>query len=344
MNINRWQFIGLVGLTVLSTVAVCHAQVQYRFLKEISIGGEGGWDDLSVDPAARRLYVTHATEVVVIDLETDKVVGEIADTPGVHGFAIAHDLGRGFSSNGRENKISIVDLKTLKTLSKMDTGENPDAIVYEPVHQEVYAFNGHGNSATVIDAKTGRVVTTVMLTGRPEFAAVDSKADRVYCNLEDKSAIAAIDATTHQVVNTWPIAPGQEPSGLAIDLAHHRLFSGCHNKMMVMTDNTNGKVVATVPIGERVDGGAFDPATQLAFSSCGDGTVTIAHEDTPDKLTVVQTLATERGARTMTLDPTTHKIYLPCAKFEPLPAPASGAPHQRPKIIAGTFKVLVYGQ
>ncbi|HUI05748.1 MAG TPA: YncE family protein [Verrucomicrobiae bacterium] len=339
----RW-LVGIVGLTVLSSVTVCRADGPYRFLKEIPVGGEGGWDDLSVDAAARRLYVTHATSVVVIDLETDKVVGEIADTPGVHGFAVAPELGRGFSSNGRENKVSIVDLKTLKTLSKMDTGENPDAIVYEPGHQEVYAFNGRGNSATVIDAKTGKLVTTVMLTGKPEFAAVDSKADRVYCNLEDKSAVVAIDATTHQVVNTWPIAPGVEPSGIAIDLAHHRLFSGCHNKLMVMTDNTNGKVIATVPIGDRVDGGAFDPAAQLAFSSCGDGTVTIAHEDTPDKLTVAQTLATERGARTMTLDPKTHKIYLPCAKFEPMPPAEPGARRQRPKIITNTFKILVYGQ
>jgi len=344
MKPNWWQIVGMVGLTFLSSVVVCCAQKPYRFSKEILVGGEGGYDDLSVDVAARRLYVTHAASVVVIDLDKETVVGEIADMPGVHGFAIAPELGRGFSSNGRENKVSIVDLRTLKTLSKMDTGENPDAIVYEPTHQEVYAFNGHGNSATVIDAKTGKLVTTIMLPGKPEFAAVDSKADRVYCNLEDKSAVAAIDATTHRVVNTWPIAPGAEPSGIAIDPAHRRLFSGCHNKMMVMTDDTNGKVVATMPIGDHVDGGAFDPATQLAFSSCGDGTVTIAHEDTPNKLTVVQVLRTEPGARTMTLDPQTHRIYLPCARFEPQPPPVPGAPRQHPKIIAGTFKVLVYGQ
>ena len=346
MKTYHHPIIAILAFTIFGSlnVATCRAEGPYRFLKEISIGGEGGWDDLSVDVAARRLYVTHATVVVVIDLDKENVVGEIADTPGVHGFAIASELGRGFASNGKENKVSIVDLKTLKTLSKVDTGEGPDAIVYEPAHQEVYAFNGHGNSATVIDANNGKVVTTIMLPGKPEFAVVDSKAGRVYCNIEDKSAVVAIDTKAHSVANTWPIAPGEEPTGIAIDLAHHRLFSSCGNKLMVMTDSANGKVVATVPIGERVDGGAFDPATQFAFSSCGEGAVTIAHEETPGKLAVAQTLATERGARTMTLDPKTHKIYLPSARFEPQAATAPGAPRQRPKIIPGTFKVLVYGQ
>ena len=226
MKTNRRWLVGILGLAILAgtTVSVCHAQGPYHLLKEISIGAEGGWDDLSVDAAARRLYVTHATKVVVIDLDTEKVVGEIGDTPGVHGFAIATELGRGFSSNGRENKVSIVDLKTLTTLSKMDTGENPDAIVYEPAHQEVYAFNGHGSSVTVIDAKTGKVVTTIMLPGKPEFAAVDSNAGRVYCNIEDKSAVVAIDSKTHQVVNTWPIAPGAEPSCAGITTPTMRLM------------------------------------------------------------------------------------------------------------------------
>ena len=346
MKTNRRWLVGILGLAILSgtSVSVCHAQGPYRFLKEINIGGDGGWDYLSVDAANRRLYLSHATKIVVIDLDKETVVGEIADTPGVHGFALAPELGRGFSSNGRENKVSIVDLKTLKTLSKMDTGENPDAILYEPAHQEVYAFNGRGNSATVIDAKTDKLVTIIMLPGKPEFAVADPKAGRVYCNIEDKSVVVAIDTKTHTVVNTWPIAPGEEASGMALDAAQHRLFAGCHNKLMVMMDSTNGKVIASVPIGQGVDANAFDPSTQFAFASNGDGTVTIAHEETPDKLTVVQTLTTERGARTMTLDTTTHKIYLASAKFEPQAAPAPGAPRQRPKIIPGTFKVLVCGQ
>ena len=339
------QFVAVIVVSIfgVAPVSVSHAAGPYHFVKEIAAGGEGGWDDLSIDAAARRLYVTHATKVVVIDVDKGEVVGEIADTPGVHGFAVAPDLGRGFSSNGREDKVSTVDLKTLKTLSKVDTGRNPDAIVYEPGQQEVYAFNGRGDSATVIDAKTGKVVTTIALPGRPEFAAVDWKDGRVYCNLEDKSEVAAIDTQTHKVVNTWFIAPGEEPSGIAVDVAHHRVFSGCHNKLMVMSDTTEGKAIADVPIGERVDGGAFDPGTQFAFSSCGDGTFTIAHEAAPGKLTVIQTLTNEPGARTMTLDPETHMIYLPSAKFEPQPAPKPGEPQQRPKIVPGSFKILAYG-
>jgi DNA-binding beta-propeller fold protein YncE len=331
------------GILCLLCVPLSRAEGPYRLLKEIPVGGEGGWDYLSVDEAARRLYVTHASKVVVIDLDKEQVVGEVTNTPGVHGFAIAPDLQRGFSSNGQESKSSVVDVKTLQTLFKVDTGNNPDAILYDPGQQEVYTFNGRGQSATVFGAKDGKVVTTIALPGRPEFAAVDPKAGRVYDNIEDKSEVVAIDTKTHKIAATWPIAPGEGASGMAIDTAHHRLFLGCHNKLMVMMDSDSGKVVATVPIGDRVDANAFDPGTQFAFSSNGDGTVTIAHEDAADKLTVVQTLTTERGARTMALDPTTHKVYLASAKYEPQPPAEPGAPRQRPKIIPGSFKILVYG-
>jgi YVTN family beta-propeller protein len=324
-------------------VAVCHADGPYHLIKEIPVGGDGGWDALTVDSAAQRLYVSHAARVVVIDLAKDQVAGEITNTPGVHGIAVAPKLNRGFTSNGRENKMSIVDLKTLQTLSKVDTGTNPDAIFFEPGQNEIYAFNGRSQSATVIDAKSGKVVATIPLGGKPEFAEADPGAHRVFNNLEDKSEVAVIDTQTHQVTNHWAIAPGEEASGIAIDLKNHRLFLGCGNKLMVMMDSTSGKVLATVPIGQGVDGSAFDPETQLAFASCGDGTTMIAHEDSPDKLTVVQTLKTERGARTMALDPKTHKIYLPTAQFEPQPEQAAGSPRQRPKMVPGTFKILVYG-
>ena len=315
----------------------------YHFLKKIPVGGDEWWDYLSVDAAGRRLYVSHGTEVVVIDIDKDAVVGAIADTPGVHGLAVASELKRGFSSNGRENKASIVDLENLKTLSKVDTGQNPDGMLYEPGRQEVYMFNGRGKSATVFEAVSGKVVATIPLSGKPEFPASDPLARRVYDNIEDKSEVAVIDTGTHEVVAAWPIAPGEEASGMAIDLAHHRLFLGCGNKMMVMMDSSNGKVVASLPIGEGVDATAFDPGTQLAFASCGSGTVTIAKEESPDKLTVVQTLTTEPRARTMTLDPQTHKIYLATAKFEAQREPTAGAPRQRPKAIPGSFKILVYG-
>jgi DNA-binding beta-propeller fold protein YncE len=326
---------GIVGFMV---TAVCRADGPYHFIKEIPVGGNGGWDYCTVDPAAQRLYVSHGTEVVVIDLGKDAIAGTITNTPGIHGVAIASDLGLGVTSNGRENKAGIVDLKTLQTLSKVDTAQGPDGMLYEPGQKEAYLFCGRGQAASVVDVKGQKVVATIPLGGRPEFAQADPAAGRVYDNLEDKSEVVAIDTKTHQVVNRWPIAPGEEASGMAIDVKNHRLFLGCHNKLMVMMDSTDGKVVATVPIGEGVDANAFDPGTQLAFASCGDGTTTIAKEESPDKLTVVQTLKTERGSRTMALDPTTHKIYLAAAKFEP---PSEG--QRRPRMVPGTFKILVYG-
>jgi YVTN family beta-propeller protein len=317
-----------------------HGGELYHFVKEIPIGGEGGWDYLSIDPAAHRLYVSHATKVVVVDTEKDAVVGEITETPGVHGFAIAPELGRGFASHGREAKASIVDLKTLKTISKVETGENPDAILYDTAHKEVYTFNGRGNSATVIDAQNGKVVATIPLPGKPEFAVEDPKADRIYNNIEDKNELVVIDAKEHKVVSTWPIEPGEAASGLAIDRAHQRLFLGCDNKMMLMMDSTSGKVIDKVSIGEGVDATAFDPKTQLAFASCREATI-IAHEDSPNKITVVQTLKTGPGARTIALDTTTHKIYLPNAQFE-AQEQKDGA-RKRPRLVSGTFKILVYG-
>jgi YVTN family beta-propeller protein len=324
--------------------AITAAESPYKFLSEISIGGEGGWDILTIDSPARRLYLSHATKVVVVDLTNNAVAGEITDTPGVHGFVVAPEVQRGFSTNGKESKVSVVDLKTLSTISKVDSGENPDALVYEPRCGEVYVFNHTGNSATVIDAKTAKVISTIPLGGSPEFATADSTAGRVYCNLEDKSEVVVIDTAKHEVAAHWPLAPGEEPTGIALDAAHHRLFATCHNKIMAMLDTGTGKVVATVPIGAGVDGCAFDDATQLAFASCGEGTTTIAKEETPEKLTVVQTLKTEPRARTMALDPQTHRIYLPSAQFQPPPSPSPGASPARPTIVPNTLKLLVYGR
>jgi len=315
----------------------------YRFVKEIPIAGEGGWDYLSVDASARRLYVTHASMIVVIDLDQDAVVGAITDTPGVHGFALAPELQRGFASNGRGNTVSIVDLKSLRTLAQVPTGENPDAILYEPGRREVYSFNGRGNSATVFDATSTNVIATIALPGKPEFAAADPEIGRVYCNIEDQNEVVAIDTRTHRIVNAWTTAPGEEPAGMAIDPAQHRLFIGCHNQLTVMMNCTNGNVLATVPIGQGLDANAFDPGTRLVFSSCGEGTVTIAREDAQKKLTVAQTLVTERSARTMALDPKTHRIYLASAKFEPQSETTPGVPRPRPKIMPGSMRILVYG-
>jgi len=332
-----------IGLLLVTLIQAAHGQ-SYKLIKSVPIGGEGGWDCLSIDAQARRLYVTHSDKIVVVDIAQDNVVGEIADTPGVHGFAIASDLNRGFSSNGKESKVSVVDLNTAKTITKVETGENPDAILFELTNSEVYAFNGRGKSATVIDTKNNQVVATVPLPGKPEFAAADGLSGRVFCNIEDKNEVAVIDMKTHAVTATWPLAPGQEPTGMAFDAVHHRLFVGCGNKLMAMLDSDTGKVVAKVPIGAGVDACAFDDTTQLAFASCGDGTITIAKEEALDKLAVVQTLTTERGARTMALDPATHRIYTCTAQIAPdtglSPPPGE---RRRPDYVPDTFHVLIYG-
>jgi YVTN family beta-propeller protein len=332
----------LLGLIAFCGATVV-AQELYKFLNEIPIGGEGGWDILTIDSAASRLYLSHATKIVVVDLNKNAVAGEIVDTPGVHAFVAVAELQRGFSSNGKESKSSVVDLKTLKTVSKIDTGESPDALIYEPLRGEVYVFNHTGNSATVVDAKAAKVVATIPLGGSPEFAVADGSSGLVYCNIEDKSEVAVIDAAKHEVVARWPLAPGEEPTGIALDAVHHRLFAACHSKLIAMLDTETGKVIATVPIGAGVDGCAFDDATQFVFASCGDGTTTITKEEAPEKLTVVQTLTTERGARTMALDPKTHRIYLPTAQFQPPPSPSPGQSPARPTIVPNTLKLLVYG-
>jgi DNA-binding beta-propeller fold protein YncE len=255
-------------LSLLVATAICHADGPYHLLKEIPVSGDTGWDYLSVDPAAQRLYVSHGTKVVVIDLAKDLVVDEITNLSGVHGLAPAPELGRGMVTCGRENKAAIVDLKTLQILSKVDTGTGPDSMLYEPGQQEFYTFNGRAQSATVIDAKSSQVVATIPLDGRPEFAVADSKLGRVFDNLEDKNEVAVIDTKTHTVTNLWPIAPGEEGSGMAIDPAHHRLFIGCGGShTMLMMDASSGKVLASVPIGDGVDANAFDLGTQLAFAS-----------------------------------------------------------------------------
>jgi YVTN family beta-propeller protein len=333
-----------VVVAVIVAVFAAHphaADEPYKMIKDIPVGGEGGWDYLNVDSAAKRLYVSHATKAVVIDLEKDTVVGEIADTPGIHG-AIAATPGRIYTSNGRGNNASIVDAKTLQTLGKVETEGNPDYIMFEPKQKQVYTFNGRGSSATVIDAAAGKVVATIPLGGKPEAGQPDPAAGRVYVNIEDKNNVAVIDTAKHAVVANWPIAPGESASGLAIDTKNHRLFIGANNKLMLMMDSVTGKVVAQVPIGAGVDSTWFDPATGYAFSSCGDGTITIAHEDSPDKLTVVQTLKTERGARTMALDPATHRIYVAAARFENPPADAP-AGRGRATIVPNSLHVLVYG-
>jgi DNA-binding beta-propeller fold protein YncE len=332
------------GLWVmLAATWAAAADPGYHLINTYSLGGDGGWDYLTLDSSARRLYISRATHVIVMDADSGKVVGDIPDTPGVHGIALAPELGRGFISNGREGTITIFDLKTMQAITKVKAGENPDAILYDPASKRVFAFNGKSQDATAIDAATGAVLGTIKLEGKPEFAASDGKGG-VFVNIEDKSQIDALDPAKLKVKASWPLSPCEEPSGLAIDRKNHRLFAGCDNKMMAVVDSDTGKVVATAPIGDGVDANAFDPGTGLAFASCGEGVLTVVHEDSSSKFSVVDNVPTQPGARTMALDEKTHNVYLVTAKFGPPPAPTADNPHPRRTILPDSFVVLVYGK
>jgi DNA-binding beta-propeller fold protein YncE len=311
----------------------------------IKVGGEGFWDYLTVDPAGRRLYVSRGNRVDVIDLDAERVVGEVADTPGVHGVAVVSDLGRGFTSNGRDSSVTVFDLKTLKATGNFKVGGGPDAIHYDRSSKRVFTFNHGSKDATVIDPAEAKVVGTVALDGVPEAAVSDGKG-HVFVNLMDKAEVVEFDARDFQVLHRWSLAPGQRPTGLALDREHRRLFSVCSaNQKMMILDADSGKVVAELPIGQGSDGCGFDPGTRRAYSSNGrDGTLTVVREEGPDNFKVVATMPTQTGARTMALDPSTHKVYLSAASFGPAPAEAKGEPQKkfrRPNVVPGSFVVVV---
>ena len=317
-----------LGLISLSGIALAQQKSSgYHLVKTVKIEDPGSWDYLTIDPQNRRLFISHGIHVVVLDADSGNVTGDIPDTPGVHGVAIAPDLGRGFTSNGMSNNVTIFDLKTLKKIGEAPAGKDPDAIIYDPFSHRVFAFNRVSHSATAIDGATGKVAGTIPFSGNPEFAAADGHG-KVFANIESKSEVAEIDSQALKVTNNWRLAPCKEPSGMAIDAEHGRLFIGCDNKMMAVVDTKSGKVVATVPTGDGVDANRYDPGTGLAFSSNGDSeTLTVVHEDTPDKYTVVENVKTAEGGRTMELDPKTHNIYVMSAKLvpaKPYPRPAPG--------------------
>jgi YVTN family beta-propeller protein len=333
----------VVCLALITVSMSCLAQTTkgYKVVDKIKIGGEGGWDYLMADAAAKRLYMSHGTQVVVFDTKANVVVGEIPNTMGVHGIALNPTLGRGYTSNGRTSSVTVFDLATLKVLDSIKlTEKNPDAILYEPFSNRVFTFNGGSSNATAIDAATNKVVGTIALKGKPEFAVTDLKG-KVFVNIEDKSLVTAFDPKTLKVLDEWPLSPGEEPSGLALDRQNNRLFSVCGNKMMIVLDAGSGKVVASIPTGQGTDATAFDPQTQLAFASNGDGTLTVIHEDSPDKFTVVENVQTQPRSRTMALDEVTHKVYLSGALFKPAPAPTADQPRPRPQMEPGSFMVLI---
>ena len=339
--------VGGIGLAMLSCVGAGPARADgpappsYQLLTKIAIGGEGGWDYLTVDSAAHRLYVTRGTHVMVIDTEKNAVVGDIPNTPGVHGVAVAPKLGRGYTSNGRENTVTVFDLKTLKELQRVAVGKNPDAILFDPATKRVFTYNGSSNDITALDAMSGKVLGTIPVGGKPEFCATDEKGT-IFANIEDTSEILAIDAMSLKVKSRWPIAPVDGPSGLAYDKAHHHLFAVGGNEMMAVVDSVTGKLVGKPTIGKGPDAAAFDPGYGIAISSNGqDGTLTLVGEDSK-KMTfsAIGTVATQRGARTMAIDPKTHRIYLITASFKPA---EPGAAQRRPAMEPNSAVILVYG-
>jgi len=311
-----------------------------RVLSSLPLGGAGGWDYLSFDAARRHLFVSRGDRVLVIDVDGNRQIGTLADTPGVHGVAIAEDLQRGFTSNGKSASVTAFDLRTLKPVATITgTGENPDAIVYDAPSQHVLTFNGKSHSASVIDPARGAVIATIALPGKPEFAVSDG-AGHVYDNIEDKSELVEIDTAANTVLHTWPLAPCESPSGLAIDVAHHRLFSVCDNRLMVVTDARDGHQVARVPIGDGPDAVVFDAAQSTIYSSNGEsGTITAVHQHDADHYRVDATIATQVSARTLTLDPKLHRLYLSAARFG-----STRQPNGRHTIVPDSFAVLTVGE
>ncbi len=320
---NLALFIAVFALAfALASLSPAFAQ-GFNIARKIPVAGQGGWDYLTVDEGGRRLYVSHGTQVEVLDVDSGAVVGKVENTPGVHGIAIAPELGRGFVSNGQSSTVTIFDLKTLKTIAEVPVGKKPDAIIYDPATSRVFAFNGDSNSATAIQAADGKVVGTVDLGGGPEFAVADGSG-YVYDNLEDASVVLKINSRTLKVDERWPTAPCASPSSIAMDRPNRRLFIGCRSKVMAVMNADTGKVIATLPIGDHVDATAFDPESRLVFNSNGGGTITVIHQDSPDKYSVVENVKTVPKAKTMALDPKTHRLFLSTAE-------------------AGQFEVLVVG-
>jgi DNA-binding beta-propeller fold protein YncE len=340
MKQSIWLFAALF-IALLAALSFA-ADPGYRVIKTYKLGGEGGWDYLNLDSSSRRLYISRATHVIVIDADSGKPVGDIPDTPGVHGIALAPELGRGFVSNGQEGTVTVFDIQSLKIITKIKAGDNPDAILFDPATKRVFTFNGKSHDSTAIDAAKGTVLGTIKLEGKPEFAASDGKGE-IFVNIEDKSQLDAIDPAKLEVKSRWPLAPCEEPSGLSIDRKNRRLFAGCGNKMMAVVDADSGTVLATPAIGEGVDATAFDPGTGLAFASCGEGVLTVVREESPGKFSAMENVKTQEGARTLALDDKTHQVYVVTAKFGPPPAPTADQPHPRHSILPDTFVVLVLG-
>lgn len=334
--------VAFAAALVMAIASSAQTTSGYHIAKTLEIGGDGGWDYVNFDPSSNRLYIARSTRVMIVDVESGKLVGELPGTNGIHGVALVHKLGRGVTSNGKDNSATIFDLTTLKPIATVQTGVKPDAILFDKFSGYVLTFNGGSNSATVIDVEKAQAVATIALPGRPETGVSDGHG-KVFVNLEDIAHIVVIDMKANKVISDWKLDGCEGPTGLAMDKKNRRLFSGCHNQVMPILNADSGEQLATLPIGKGVDAVAFDPETQFAFSSNGDGTLTVVHEDSPAKFSVVENVQTQPGAKTMSLDPKSHNIYLVSAKFEPTPPPSADTPRPKRKMIADSFFVLVMG-
>ncbi len=327
--------------TAAAQTAAPSPTASYRVTRTVPLGGEGGWDYLTVDSATNRLYISRGTHVMVVDLTRDSAAGEVANTPGVHGIAIADDLGRGFTSNGRDSSVTAFDLRTLAPLGRFGpTGANPDAIGYDPASKRVFTFNGRGENMTALDARTGKIVGSVPLGGKPEFVAFDGRG-MLYVNNETTAELIAVNTRTLAVTRRTKVAGCDEPSGLAIDAKRGRLFVGCGNKVMTVHDAATGRQIATLPVGEGVDAVGFDEGAGDVFVSAGDGTLTVVRDSGGDKWRVAQTVQTKRGARTLAVDPVHHRVYVVTAEFGAAPAATTAQPRPRPAMVPGSFQMLV---
>lgn len=327
---------------ILAIAALAFASEGFKVLTTIKVGGTGGWDYLAADPATNRVYASHGTLVEVIDTKAGKVVGQIPQLHGVHGIAVASEFGKGFITNGQSNSVTIFDLKTLAKVGEPQTGQNPDSVCFEAKTKRIFTFNGRSSDSTAIDPKTNEVIKSLPLNGKPEECASDGTG-KIYANLENSNEIIEIDAATPSIVRRASLAPCESPSGLAIDIKNKKLFSACGNKVMAITDIPTLKVVGTAPIGSGVDGAGYDPGLGLAFSSNGgDGTLSII-KDVNGKYETVDTVTTEKGARTMTVDTTNHRVYLLAAELGPAPQAEAGK-RVRPPVLPDSFHLIVVGK
>ncbi|MFZ0281186.1 MAG: hypothetical protein WAL29_06025 [Bacteroidales bacterium] len=327
----------MIGFTVLMVSGTSLiAQSNYKLANKIHVGGDGGWDYLNVDEVNERIFVSHGTIAQAIDIKSGKLAGTIPNTEGIHGIAFASDLNKGFTSNGRDSSLTVFNLKTLEVIKKIRvTGQNPDAILYDSFSKRIFTGNGRSASFSVIDAVNDKEIGVIPLDGKPEAIVTDGKG-KIFVNIEDKSLINVIDAGTLKVISRWPINPGEEPSGLALDYQTHMLFSVCSNKLMVVVDATSGKVITTLPIGIGCDGAAFDPMYKRAYASNGEGTMTVVQEGPGNSFRVLENVATQPGARTITLDKASHHIYMTTADYETAPS----EDNRRPPIKPGSFVIL----